>query len=32
MDYCGKRVMKCYFHKSAYFGSVEQTFKAPEED
>lgn len=22
MDYCGKRVMKCYFHKSAYFGAA----------
>lgn len=22
MDYCGKRVMKCFFYKSAYFGAA----------
>lgn len=22
MEYCGKRIMKCYFHKTAYFGAA----------
>lgn len=22
MEYCGNKIMKCYFHKSAYFGAA----------